>query len=254
MEFILFIVITLAVIIYLAKYQNKKNPNEYNKKIVNSFDNAVGNAIDITSHKLNLVKNNISKSSTLNYISNVNWIQTNSDGDDILYTFLNNSKLLITVNGIVQKCEFEIIVDNNSILITKNGISEMYNIVNMQDNLLYLYKISTKENLFFINQTKAKNKLIKEINIEIENQRKEELEYTYVVESNLAYFSFETNWKKYNSNKTYTDYVDYLEDKYKYPTYETSYEKFILYNPNLSRYEFGKFIFYKYEMNQNYKK
>ena len=91
--------------------------------------------------------------------NNNNYDQHNEINDDVLYTFLNNNELLITINGYVKRANYELIIDNNSILITIDNITQHYNLINMRNDFLILNKVSSDEILFFANQTKFKDEL-----------------------------------------------------------------------------------------------
>ncbi|MFA7444550.1 MAG: hypothetical protein WCY89_01260 [Flavobacteriaceae bacterium] len=93
------------------------------------------------------------------YLTGCSWILVNEEYRDVFYTFRSNEELLITTNGIVEKCPYELIVDNDTILITKNGITEHFFIFNDKDDFLFLRQLSSNEVLFFANQTKYKDEL-----------------------------------------------------------------------------------------------
>ena len=237
---ILFIFLLIGIFLYfLLKKTQKKNPeNEFGKKTVQFIEDSV----NYTNHNLIKIKKNIEKSTTLNYISNTTWFLTNSNNNlEILYNFLNDGTLLISENGIVQRYKFELIVDNNSLLITKNDIKELYDIINTENNFLYLHKISTRENLNFINKTKIKDK-IKEF-IEIENQeqnknlRNEVQKYKFEPKNDFTFISFINQWEYNNPGKTSIDYINFLENKS-----NINYNTWLRYNPGKSILEFGEYL------------
>src|SRR5690606_6411631 len=117
---------------------------------------AASNFVDVKIKKA--IKNSqiaVSKS----YLTGSSWILINEEYSNVLYTFRNNGELLITTNGIVERCLFELIVDSDTILITKNGITEHFFIFNDKDDFLFLRQLSSDQVLFFANQTKYKDEL-----------------------------------------------------------------------------------------------
>ena len=138
-----------------------KSPSEKNKENRESeFGKAVTNSEKIISHNIVKAQKYVEKKISLSYLTSCNWVLQNNDLN-IQYTFRNNGDLLIVTNGIVQKCIYELIVDNNSILITKNNITELYNIINEENDFLYLNRVSNNEILMFINHTKIKDEIKK---------------------------------------------------------------------------------------------
>jgi len=93
------------------------------------------------------------------YLTSCSWILINEENQDIFYTFRSNEELLITVNGIVEKAQYELIVDNDTILITQKGITEHFFIYREKDDFLFLRRLSSNKVLYFANQTKYKDEL-----------------------------------------------------------------------------------------------
>lgn len=93
------------------------------------------------------------------YLTGCSWILVNEEYQNVLYTFRSNEELLITVNGIVEKADYELIVDSDTILITRKGITEHFFIYKEKDDFLFLRRLSSDEVLFFANQTKYKDEL-----------------------------------------------------------------------------------------------
>ncbi|MFD2909668.1 hypothetical protein ACFSX9_13100 [Flavobacterium ardleyense] len=152
---ILLIVLVLVIKYLFFNNNNSKTENNLNE-VYNTSKNVIGN--NLTKVK-KIAEQNISKS----YISNYNWLLVNETDENIIYTFRNNDELLITINGIVEKYSYELIVDNNSILITKSNIIQHYNIVNKQNEFLILQLLSTDNLLIFANQTKYKDYIKSEL-------------------------------------------------------------------------------------------
>lgn len=119
---------------------------------------------DLISINFNKAKKYIQQSISKSYLTGCSWILANESGEDILYIFRSNDELLITKSGIVERCQYELIIDNNSIIITKNGIIEQYNIVNIQDDFLFLNRLSSDKIMVFANQTKFKDEMKSVIN------------------------------------------------------------------------------------------
>ncbi|MGL2993684.1 hypothetical protein [Flavobacterium sp. TSSA_36] len=146
----------LAVIIYIIWYFTKAKSKRKEENSVIEFDRAIKNSEKMISHNVTKAKKYVEKKISLSYLTGCNWVLQNNDSN-ILYTFRNNGELLITINGIVEKCSYELIIDNNSILITKGDITELYYITNVQNDLLYINRVSNNEILMFLNQTKFKD-------------------------------------------------------------------------------------------------
>lgn len=152
----------ILVIWYLFRIRGKsKSEIEFKG---NAIDKAMKNSEDLLSSNINKIKKVAQKNISKSYLTGCSWLLVNNEEQDILYTFRTNEELLITNNGIVEKAEYELIIDNNSILITKNGIIEHYNIVNIEDDFLFINKISSNAIMIFANQTKFKDLLKSEIN------------------------------------------------------------------------------------------
>ena len=151
MEIILLIVIALIIWKYLPK-ENQKN---IKRNIVNTTEQSAA----LVNSSYVKAKKTIEKTISKSYITNCSWILTNEINDDVLYTFLNNNELLITINGYVKRANYELIIDNNSILITIDNITQHYNLINVRNDFLILNKVSSDEILFFANQTKFKDEL-----------------------------------------------------------------------------------------------
>jgi len=131
----------------------------------NSIDRIVKNSEELLSSNYTKIKKIAQKTISKSYLTGCSWLLVNNENDEnIIYTFRNNNELLVTKNGIVERYNFELIVDNNSILITKNNITEHFDIVNIQDDFLYLNKLSSESVMVFANQTKFKDYLKSELN------------------------------------------------------------------------------------------
>lgn len=157
-----------------------QSDEEFNAKHGFSDSNTTQTIVESSSSFIssNLVKakkytqKNISKS----YLTGCAWALA-SETDNIQYIFRDNNSLLISKNGLVDKRTYELIIDNNSILISDNEKTELYNIVLVQNDFLFLNKVSENRILRFANQTKFKDLLkaefIKMVN-EIEKEYNKE--------------------------------------------------------------------------------
>ena len=121
-------------------------------------------------NNLTKIKKTAQRSIGKSYLTGCSWMLiNNNDSENIIFTFRSNNELLVTKNGIVERKNYELIVDNNSILISQNEITEHYDIVNIQDDFLFINKLSTNSILVFANQTKFKDMIKSEINKQARN-------------------------------------------------------------------------------------
>ena len=160
---IIVLVIIIGVIWYLVRLKGKsKSQIELGG---NSIDRIVKNSEELLSSNITKIKKVAQKTISKSYLIGCSWLLVNNENEseNIIYTFRNNNELLVTKNGIVERFNFELIVDNNSILITKNSIIEHYDIVNIQGDFLFLNKLSSDNIMIFANQTKFKDYLKSEL-------------------------------------------------------------------------------------------
>lgn len=111
--------------------------------------------------KMNYVKlkKNAERSISQSYFTGCTWILASEQFSNVLFTFRNNGELLVTTNGRVQRCTYELIVDNNSLLITMDGETEHYTISQVYNDYLFLTKLSSDTIMVFANHTKFKDEL-----------------------------------------------------------------------------------------------
>ena len=237
------ILVIIVVIIFLY-YQFKVKPKRRDSIPVNKFDKIVLDSEQIISTNITKAKKFAEKRISQSYLTSCNWSKQNSNNET--YTFRNNGELLVSKNGIIQRKQYELIIDNNSIIISENGISELYNIVLVKDDFLHLHRISTNEILIFTNQTKIKDEIKyqteKSYNqfitkqTELDNLR---LEFNLIQENSdiesLCY-SFQKSWEADNPNKTIYDYVAFLENKHFYSDFLFSQWKEIITEGALTDY------------------
>lgn len=119
----------------------------------------IDNTSRLISAKVGKIEKSFQKSIAKFSLTGCTWMLVSENNDDILYTFRNNEELLITTNGIVEKCQYELIIDSDTILITKNGITEHYSIFNAERNFLLLGKFSSDRIMVFANHTKYKDEV-----------------------------------------------------------------------------------------------
>jgi hypothetical protein len=155
----------VVILIYLI-FKKKKSDNTV---IESNFDNVVRTSREVVENNLIKVKKNAEQSISKSYMANYNWLLVNESFDNVIYTFRSNDELLITTNGIVERCNYELIVDNNSILITSNNITKHYNIVNKQNDFLIIQLLATDNFLIFANQTKYKDYLKSQLKEMVKN-------------------------------------------------------------------------------------
>ncbi len=178
MEIIIWIIV-IGVVWYLVRLKGKSKAQI--ELGGNSIDRMVKNSEELLSSNITKIKKIAQKNISKSYLTGCSWLLVNNENENIVYTFRNNNELLITKNGIVERYNFELIIDNNSILITKNDVTEHYDIVNIQDDFLFINKLSANNIMVFANQTKFKDYL----KSELKKQAR-------------AYYNFE---EEYNSEK-----------------------------------------------------
>lgn len=145
---ILIIALVVKAVYHVKKLSNSKEID----KARNFIDSNVIKAKKYTERK-------ISES----YLKGCSWLLINDESTSEIFTFRNKNELLIIREGIVSKAEYEMIIDNNSILITENQRTELYNIVNTENDFLFLNRVASDSILVFANQTKYKDIMMKEI-------------------------------------------------------------------------------------------
>jgi len=165
--FLFFVGMPILIIRYFVRTSKKSKIDI--ERSGSYLDKSVKNSIDFTSSKIKKIKKMTEKSISKSYITNCNWMLLNDDNLNTFYTFLNNDELLLTTKGDVVKGNYELIIDNNSILITIYGKTQYYNIINIEDDFLFLNKLSTDNLMIFANQTKFKDVIKSEI---LKNARK----------------------------------------------------------------------------------
>lgn len=159
------IAILIGIIIVFLVQMTQKFKRSYqlkeSERSVEELLRTTGSLVDSQIKKAKkFIQRNISRS----YLTGTTWILSNDYTANILFTFRNSGELLITRNGIVERAQYELIVDNNSILISAQGVTEHYAIINIYDDFFFLNKISTNSILVFANQTKFKDEVKQIIN------------------------------------------------------------------------------------------
>lgn len=166
---------------------------------------------------------------------------SNNNHESILYTFRSNNELLLTKNGVVQKATYELIIDSNSILITENNVTEHYNIVNMENDILFLNKVSTDKIFVFVNQTKLKDEMKSAF---IEGSRELLKKEEHFIESknnnNYLFNYVYDNWKNINPNKSILNFITSLEGK---TTYDSQgYVDWLKLDNGNTSHEYAKYL------------
>lgn len=159
-EVFLLILILIMLISVIYHFQIQSKSHHEIEQDGNQIEIFLKDSERLISSNLSKAKKLTQKSISKSYLIGCTWILLNNeDNEDILYTFRSNDELLITINGIVERCQYELIVDNNSILITKNSVTELYNIINDHNEFLFLNRVSSQKILAFANYTKYKDEL-----------------------------------------------------------------------------------------------
>lgn len=164
------IISVIQGIIWLTQSDEKFN-EKHGITRQNSTQTVVESSSAFINSNFEKAKKYTQKKISKSYLTGCTWILA-SDTSNIQYTFRDNNELLISNGGIVEKKTYEIIVDNNSILISDDSKTELMNIVLVQNDFLFLNKVSDNKILRFANQTKFKDKVKSEF-IKLAN----ELEY-----------------------------------------------------------------------------
>lgn len=84
------------------------------------------------------------------------WIKAEENQSRIIYTFMQNRRLLISDDGVGSEAEWEFLVDNDTLMIKKSTIT-VFNCHIVYDEFLILNKDNTDEFELFANFTKYKN-------------------------------------------------------------------------------------------------
>ena len=211
MEILLLIGIVLIVWYVIRVRGKSKIEVDYTG---NKIDRALKNSESlINNQKGKLIKYSEKKISK-SYITGCSWVLSNNNHDSILYTFRSNNELLLTKNGVVEKATYELIIDSNSILITENNVTEHYNIVNMENDILFLNKVSTDKIFVFVNQTKLKDEMKSAFIQGSRELLKKEAHFIESKNNNDYLFNYVyDNWKNINPNKSILNFITSLEDK-----------------------------------------
>ena len=120
---------------------------------------------DLISKNYNHLKKTTEIKLAKTFLIGANWILlSDEENDEIIYIFRSNNDLVLSNNGFVEMQRYEFITDNNSLLITnKQNVTELFNIINIKDDLLIIKRKSNNTFLFFLNNTKVKDYVKKEL-------------------------------------------------------------------------------------------
>lgn len=97
-----------------------------------------------------------------NKLLNTSWLKTSTGNHKITYSFLNNTELIISVDGDGTRAKWEFIVDNDTLIIEKENI-EIFNCQIIYDEFLILNKDNTTSIDIFGNLSKFKSNQEKEV-------------------------------------------------------------------------------------------
>jgi TM2 domain-containing membrane protein YozV len=159
-------------IIWLTQSDEKFYANhEITKQ--NTTQTVVESSSAFINSNLNKAKKYTQLKISKSYLTGCTWILA-SESENIQYIFRENNELLISKNGLVEKKNYELIIDNNSLLLSDNSKTELYNIVLVQNDFLFLNKVSENKILRFANQTKFKDSIKSEF-IKLANELEYEL-------------------------------------------------------------------------------
>lgn len=248
MELILTLFAIFALIYGIIRIAKGKEKSD---ETVRAFSNNIKTSTEQSSAFINSTikkaQKSIEKSVSKSYITGCSWIKTNDETAHILYTFRNNNELLITTNGIVQRAQYELMVDNNSVLITKGNITEHYNLINVYNDFLFLNKVSSDLVIVLANQTKFKDAIKANLNaqarqfqnFEIEQKREKE-KYTVSEDTDHMFISVYSNWQTENQNKSLLDFITELEGKSRFDP--TEYNRWQKYNEGKNSMDYAKYL------------
>jgi hypothetical protein len=156
---ILAIILILSVggaIVLLFNEMAKK----YNKSPIRDEVNQIAtNTKAYANMNYQKVKKSAEKHVSQSYLTGCSWILASEQYSNVLFTFRSDGELLVTTNGRVERCSYELIVDNNSLLITRDGETEHYMISQVYNDYLFLNKLSSDTIMVFANHTKFKDEL-----------------------------------------------------------------------------------------------
>ena len=123
-------------------------------KLFSSNSKNVNSTKGFINTEMENVKRSISKKFNEQKLTGCTWMVVNDLDDDTLYTFRAKNQLIITTNGNVKRAKYELIVENDSIIISKDELDEQFNMEIINDEFLFLNKVSTKDWLLLANQSK----------------------------------------------------------------------------------------------------
>ena len=167
--YILFFVIFLFYIKNGNKGTNRFGPNPDNpfqedkeissiKKLETTAEAASVVTKEFVKSKMSQVKNFAHTDLSFNYLTNKNWNLLNgSESNETIYIFRNNNQLLISVDGKIEKMEYEIIPENTSILFVSSEGSTIFNVKFLNNDLLVLCKYSSNYLEYFANSDSFPN-------------------------------------------------------------------------------------------------
>lgn len=160
MQYVIYTFIMMAIVIGVLYLILRPIVDRYNtsplKKEVNQVSRNTGEYVKMNYDKL---KKSAEMSISQSYLTGCSWILASEQFSNVLFTFRSNGELLVTTNGRVERCSYELIVDNNSLLITRDVETEHYMISQVYNDYLFLNKLSSDTIMVFANHTKFKDEL-----------------------------------------------------------------------------------------------
>lgn len=155
------------------KLNESTNSSSSNIDVIkNNSKYFLGKTADLISKNFNQLKKSTEIKLAKTFLIGANWILlSDNQNDEIIYIFRSNNDLVISNNGFVEIQRYDFITNNNTLLITnKEKTTELYDIVNFKDDLLIIKRKSNNSYLFFINTTKVKEYINKELLNNLKNR------------------------------------------------------------------------------------
>lgn len=105
---------------------------------------------------LDIPKHLIHRSNELDvksFLFDRSWVIFNEDGDKQVFVFLNDGRLIISTNGLVEYKSWQYISANNSIVISTSTAGKMFHPAFYDNNILVLELDGAKEKLFMVDES-----------------------------------------------------------------------------------------------------
>ena len=119
------------------------------------------NLIKTIDENLSKIKKYAERKSSKNTLSNISWLLLDeSDENEVIYIFRNDSSLIVSENGQIKRCEYEFVVDSDNLIVQYDedkGI--LYDSLLIDNRFLILKQSSKIDYKIFANKTKYKDYL-----------------------------------------------------------------------------------------------